>query len=395
MHYDLKKAWLMVMAIFITGIGMAWSQNKVIPIIGNIMTAYGVDNATAGWLSSIFCFTSIIMALPATSIIRKYGLKKSGAVAIICSTVGSLLGLIAGSFFFLLISRIIEGIGVGIITVLAPSVITMWFPNEKRGLPMGVWGSWQMVAQGGNFFLAKWLTDLFGWHGMWYFGIVLSAVSLILYVAIVHAPDEKQNYAPIENEDISLNSGLHQLGPWIMALIGLLFSFAYFGWVTWIGQYWESELGVSESAANVYLGYMCIIEIPVVMIVGVILDHKNSKKLIAVLSATGYIILLFIGYRMTSPSQILPFIIAYPIIEGGIPTFLWTATPETVRRAEDSGTALALLSIGINAGAVIGPPVIGKIIEQAGWHAATVPLCLSILISAVCMVKVRLYSQQE
>lgn len=50
---------------------------------------------------------------------------------------------------------------------------------------MGIWGSWQMVAQGGNFFFAIVLTASFGWKGMWYFGLILLAAAAVLYLFVV------------------------------------------------------------------------------------------------------------------------------------------------------------------------------------------------------------------
>lgn len=50
---------------------------------------------------------------------------------------------------------------------------------------------------------------------------------------------------------------------------------------------------VQESLANTYLGYMCILEIPVVLVMGYTLDHLKNRKTMAAVSSLAYIVILF------------------------------------------------------------------------------------------------------
>lgn len=385
------RSWLVLGAVFLTGVSMAWSQNKVIPIISDIMSLFNVDSWTAGLMSSVFCITSVIMAVPAVYVMNRFGIKKSGLVSMLFTAAGSLIGIISTDFVILFLSRIIEGIGVGMISVIGPAAISMWFPREKRGLPMGIWGSWQMVAQGGNFFLASYLTSRYSWKGMWYFGILLTAVAVLVYALIVNAPSDEENYAPVENGGISVKAFMSR-SSWLLSIAGCCFTFAYFGWCTWIAQYWTEVIGISQNTANNYLGYLCLIEIPVVFVIGSLLDRVKNRKSVALIATILYIPILLYSFYMENAVLLLPFVFIYPIVEGGIPTFLWTVIPETVPDAKDAGVALALLTIFMNIGTVIGPPITGYVIENFGWHTAALPLCALICVSVFLIKKVRLYS---
>lgn len=125
------KAWLVVLAVFVVGIGMAWAQNKCMPIMGLLQTDLGISAGIAGWISGVFSLMGIVLAFPAVGIIRKWGALKGGLVSVAVTLVGSVVGLFAPNECVLLVSRIIEGFGIGIISVLAPAVIAMWFPIEK------------------------------------------------------------------------------------------------------------------------------------------------------------------------------------------------------------------------------------------------------------------------
>lgn len=139
-HYKIT-AWVVTIAIFLTGVSLAYAQNKVSPVIPVFMDVFSIDMTTAGWLSSVFSIVAMISALPAAWIIGRLGSRKCGLIAIICALIGSALGILSGSIEILMVvSRVIEGIGVGIISVIAPALVSMWFPAQKRGAPMGLWG---------------------------------------------------------------------------------------------------------------------------------------------------------------------------------------------------------------------------------------------------------------
>ena len=105
------RAWLMVLALFVTGIAMAYAQNKVMAIIPLVQADLNVGAQVAGWISSIFVVLGIIMAFPAVGIVRKLGLFKSGLISIIITLVGGMLGFFAPEQYTLLASRVLEGFG--------------------------------------------------------------------------------------------------------------------------------------------------------------------------------------------------------------------------------------------------------------------------------------------
>lgn len=387
------EAWIVTFICLLAGISLAWCQNKVIPIIDSIIDIFSVSMSAAGWLSSIFCIMGVITAIPSAYILSKYGAKKCGLIAIMCAIIGAILGVTTNSFTLLMISRVIEGLGVGIISVVSPTLISMWFKPEKRGTPMGLWGSWQMIAQSIAFFLAAPLVSFWHWQGMWIGGIILAVITLILFALLVKVPPEQCNYAEITDDSFSLKDCFSSKSTIFISLAGFFFCTAYFGWFTWIATYWTEHLGINEVLVNKYIGYMCVLEIPIVIVIGKILDKVPERKIVGLISCVLYMIILFISYRMESVSLIIPFIIAYPIVEGGIPTLLWTLIPQSVENPQKSSMAIAMLVLWMNLGSVAGPPLMGYVIETFGWHIGTLPAVLSIGLTLLLILKAKIYDQ--
>ena len=123
-----SSAWLVIICAVSGAIAVAITQNKVLPCMDAIQTSFHIDMASAGWLSSVFSVMGIVMAFPAVMAVNKLGAKASCLVSVGCSILGAAIGLISQSFPIMLFSRIIEGVGAGLISIAVPNLIAMWFP---------------------------------------------------------------------------------------------------------------------------------------------------------------------------------------------------------------------------------------------------------------------------
>ena len=376
-----RQAWGAVLAVFAAGIALAWQQNKIVPLVSVLLRVFQTDGSTVGWLSSVFSVMGIVMAVPSSMILKKLGVRACGLLSLGCAVIGSVLGVFTDSVALLLVSRMIEGAGVGIISVLAPYVIALWFAPERRGLPMGVWGSWQMVAQSAIFFSASAINAWMGWRGMWYAGILLCLLAGLIYMLLISEPEAG---APSGGR----GTGLRQLCSarmWILGAASFLYCFCYFGWLTWIVPVWSGAWGLSESGLNDALAYMYILQILLVLLVGKLYDRFiGGRKLIAVAASLAYAALMAAGFLMENSGALVPYLAAFALFDGTVVTYLWVAAPQMAKSAADGGAALAVLTLCMNVGTVAGPPLIGGVLDAAGRPAAGAIMagcmCLAALI---------------
>ncbi|MCL2826661.1 MAG: MFS transporter [Eggerthellaceae bacterium] len=389
-----RKAWAIMLIVFFAGIALAWAQNKVVPVIDVIQSGFSVSMAQAGWISSVFCVMGIILAFPAAGLMRKLGIKWCGVAAIGATIAGTALGVFADSYALIMASRVIEGFGVGLIAVLAPAIITMWFAPEKRGLPMGVWGAWQMVAQSGTFLLVGGLTGLFnGWQGMWWAGLVLLGASILLYVWQVKAPPATYNHADLEDSSVSMFKVLKYPAVWMITAVAFVFCVACFGWVTWIATYWSEQGGIDFELANSIVGWLYMAEILIVVGEGFLLDKVKSRKRFGIVFSVLYGVLLLSAFIVPpSFAWIVVFACIYPFLEGAICTVFWTICPQTTPDPRLGAAALATMVIGMNIGMMVGPPLVGGIIEAVGWAPASIVIGIAGGLCAVFFALTQLYN---
>lgn len=387
-----KRAWIVALATIFAGISLALVQNKVAPCMTTLQAAFGIDMATAGWLSSLFSLVGIVIAIPAAMILNKLGPRKGGIVALVCAIVGSLIGVMVDNTAILMASRIVEGMGVGLMSVIGPSLIAMWFPETKRGLPMSIWAAYQMCAQAIMFFLGGVLTVNFGWQGMWWFGLVACVVALVFYVLCVKSPRPEDSYADVESEDVSIAEGVKSPSAWILSIATMLFCIGCFGFVNWIATYWAQAFGWPEDQANMWVGYFSIGGVVAAIIVGALLNKVKNRKVFGMVALAAYGCASMWAMFMGNPSLLVLFVIVYSFVDASFPCVLWTMAAQTVKRPELAGVALGVVSIGFNLGILLGPPIVGAVVESMGWSAGAIAICGSCIAAAVIVSFVKLYS---
>ncbi len=185
-------AWAVLCVTVLAGVSAPLNQFKVPPLMPVLMEKFQLDLAAAGLMMSVFAITGLVLALPAGVILHQIGPKVTGLAAMACLVVGSSLGTLAGSTGLLLASRLIEGIGMGLIAVVGPALIAIWFPPEKRGLPMGIWATWVSMGSLIIFNLAPALNRMAGWQAAWWACSAFSFVALGLYAWVVPTTAPRQ-----------------------------------------------------------------------------------------------------------------------------------------------------------------------------------------------------------
>ena len=177
----LRIGWLSVSALIIVGLFTAIEYGKVSPCLPDMMDRLGISITDGGLLMSAFALSALVMAIIGGALIDRFGVRPVGIVGLVVTTVGNAMALFCVSSELLMVTRVLEGIGYGVISVCGPVVIAAWYPPEKRGLPSGVWGSYvgagvltAMVAANPILASGTWIT-------MWQFALVIIAIALILY----------------------------------------------------------------------------------------------------------------------------------------------------------------------------------------------------------------------
>ena len=94
--------------------------------------------------------------------------------------VGLLLSIFAGNFAFMMIGRILQACGNGILMSAAQVIILTVYPAEKKGTMMGTYGLATTAAPIIAPTIAGLMIDAFGWKSIFWLVLVIMCISFVI-----------------------------------------------------------------------------------------------------------------------------------------------------------------------------------------------------------------------
>src|SRR5699024_838775 len=133
-----------------------------------IMKDLQIGESTVQWLQSIFMLVNGIMIPVTAFLIERFTTRKLFLTAMSLFAFGTLMCAIAPGFTLLLIGRIFQASGAGIMMPLMQTIMFLIFPVEKRGSAMGMFGLVIAFAPAVGPTLSGWLVDQYPWRSVFY-----------------------------------------------------------------------------------------------------------------------------------------------------------------------------------------------------------------------------------
>ncbi|MEM5769173.1 MAG: MFS transporter [Bacillota bacterium] len=379
-----NRVWLVTLIVVLTGVVVAACNFKVPPTMVVLMDELQVSVTEGGTLMSMSVIAGIILAIPAGGIIMKTGPKKLGAFSLVCTLIGSVVGAVAPNFTILMIGRAIEGIGFAFISVVAPSIIALCFPPEKRGLPMALWALWISLGMLFIFNVTNAIVPVFGWRGDWWLVAILAAIMLVLFVLFVKVPEPESDTAEQGVPKPSLKEGFQSVSSWLLCLVFICFSTVVSAFTTYFPTYIVQVLGLDVAAANAYSGFMAIGMIVGGLAMGFVLNKVKNRPalLIVCMALTG--IFGYFTFEVTSVNTLLAYVFFVGVAYSTPAATIFTVAPDTALSPASIGMALSLCILGQNVASGLVPVIVGAVVESSGyvWSSAT-PILLGAGIMGV------------
>lgn len=150
--------------------------------LSNLMDVFSVSATTVQWLATGFMLVNGVLVPITAYLMKRFSTRQLFISSMLFLLVGSIFCAIAPNFTTLLIGRMIQAIGAGIIMPLLMSIVMFIFPPEKRGSMMGLIGLAMIFAPAIAPTLAGFVIDNYSWR--WLFIGIIPFVVIILFMAM-------------------------------------------------------------------------------------------------------------------------------------------------------------------------------------------------------------------
>lgn len=181
----LTRKQIMMLAVLVFGTFVTvLNQTVVAPVLPSVMEEMSVDAATAQWLTTGFTLVNAIMIPITAFLIDRFTTRNLFLVAMAIFTVGSGLASWGPNFAVLLVGRLVQAMGAGILMPLVMTVLMWTFPVDKRGTAMGLFGIVVAFGPAIGPTAAGIIIDRATWHDMFAIiaGLSVAVVVIGLFV---------------------------------------------------------------------------------------------------------------------------------------------------------------------------------------------------------------------
>src|SRR5690625_152472 len=331
-----------MIAILFIGAFTAFLNNTLLNIaLPTIMTEFQISPSKVQWVTTSYMLVNGIIIPASAFLITRFTNISIFLCAIILFTIVTFVAIVSPTFLLLVLGRMLQAAGSGMMMPLLMNVILIAFPIEKRGTAMGFFGLVMFVAPAIGPTLSGWVIQHYSWRVL--FSIILPFGVIALLYAIV----KLKNITP--NSKIKLDVFSIILSS--IGFGGLLFGFSSVADYGWSSIYVYGTLIIGVCALVIFILRQMQMEEPM-------LDFTIYK------------------YPMFALSSVISVTISASMFSGMILTPLYV---QTVREISPFYSGILMLPGAIVMG--IMSPITGRLFDKYGAKILSM-IGLSILIAS-------------
>ncbi|WP_260866000.1 MDR family MFS transporter [Paenibacillus xylanexedens] len=181
-------------------------------VITGYMLAMSVTIPLAGWFSD------------------RFGSGRAFLYTVILFVLGSLLCAMAQDVNQLIIYRIVQGLGGGMIQPMGMAMIFRLAPADRKGQVMGMLGIPMLIAPASGPVLSGWLLEFISWHWIFWINLPIGLITISLILRFLLKEDSVQK---TETNSTSLDVIGLLIAPTSFVLLALSINLNLDAWIVW------------------------------------------------------------------------------------------------------------------------------------------------------------------
>lgn len=151
--------------------------NVALPVLIN---DFNVTTSTAQWLTTGFMLVNGILIPISAFLMRSYTFRRLFLVSMTLFFFGSIICSMAMNFPVMMIGRVVQAAGAGVLMPLGTNVFMTLFPPHKRGAAMGMLGIAMILAPAIGPTITGYVIQNYDWHVMFYAMAFFGLLTLLL-----------------------------------------------------------------------------------------------------------------------------------------------------------------------------------------------------------------------
>ncbi len=187
-HGRLK--WFILCTVLLGSTMSALDVSVVNVAMPTLKKTFGVSMAVIEWLAIAYMLTLTIFLPLFGRLADIYGRSRLYNIGFVFFSIGSLLCGMSTTAAFMIVSRVVQAIGAGLLQANSVALITHAFPPGERGKAVGFQGSVQAIAMSVGPFVGGILIASVGWRAIFYINIPIGIFGTL--AALLVLPSDRK-----------------------------------------------------------------------------------------------------------------------------------------------------------------------------------------------------------
>jgi len=356
--------WLILGLAWLTAIGGFVAQLSPPPLMPFLMREFGITHAESGLVMTLFSLPGLLVIVFGV-LSDRFGAKQLGAVSLFSLILGSIIVAISPSFEWILLGRLLGGVGTQSITVVAPAIISQWFPPAELGTAMGIYGTGLPIAVVLAFDLLGRFGIAYGWRLPFYLEVAIGIVVLGLFWRFVRdGPLLQKRQNEIAHPATSLRKGLINHETWKIGVYFLLVMAGWTAFTTWAPTLLNESKGLDLAYATFLASVPMMMSLVCMPFIGWLSDRLRRRKLLILIGSTLTTSVILVIPYASGLTLILSFVIL-GVAFALIPAIVFSLAGETLGPGS-AGTSFGILITCVSVGQTVAPYLVGLVRDMTG-----------------------------
>lgn len=363
---------IVLVATFLIMAANAMSMYKLATLMSPIMSYFNVGEGMIGILQSAQSWVVIFLLVPAGIVLRRFPPKYTGAVGLGLLVIGGAFGYTASSFTFLIIGRVLEGIGAMMVDVLAQTIAANCFPGSQTAA-VGIVNCGNFVGQIAYYNVAPIIVASLGWQNVYLICGIFQIVVCVFWLIVIkgNLKIDGTNSAVKEQETKKEKFNIHIITKplkerdlWFVAIGAACFGCAIPTFGTFIPNYFTT-LGMSLTEASSLYSWAAVFAAIAMLCCGFVAKKLGSKKKMSIIFFWASVGVLA---TMLLPANMMFIFVA---LSGLIPRMLqatnYASLPDLYEDKKDVPVANSFMHLIVSLCNMLSAVFIGFLVENQGY----------------------------
>ena len=239
-----RKWWTLAAVAF--ALFMIMLDNTVVNVaLPSIKRDLGISLSSLEWVVSGYALSFAVLMLTGGKLADMFGRRRIFITGLLIFALSSLACGLATVAAFLIIARVVQGVGAALMLPATLSIITATFPPKERGTALGIWAGVSALALAIGPLVGGLISEHIGWNWIFYINVPVGFIGVAAAMLVIRESKDTSHEQRLDAP------GLLTSGVAFFAFVFALIESSRFGWTSamTLGLFALGVLGIAAFVA--------------------------------------------------------------------------------------------------------------------------------------------------